>query len=158
MSEIIEIYKALKIRCNTLESELNSYLIDFNKMYKLKKIPKVSTEHKKIRCEPEIKKIFKEISKKIHPDVNTDNNLSITFNDVNNDYQNGNSIGIIEKAKKLEVKVDVDVIPYYNLEINKIEDKIQGMKNSFIYKYKYGSNEDKVIIVAILKKMGVIDG
>lgn len=95
-----------------------------------------------------IKRLYKKIAVKSHPDKINDKEKNLLFIKANFFYKNKILVGIIYVAKKLQVKVDITqfkeiIIIYILREIGKIQEKIKSMKSSIYLKWKNENNENK---------------
>ena len=131
---------------NQDERATNSFLINFEKIEKNSgdSIPK-NIPHKEINIlnekEKILKKLYKKIAIKTHPDKVKDNNKVALFKKAKSFYDNNILIGLIFLSKKLNIEIDLQnfhksIIIELIKEIAIIQEKINNMKSSIYLRWK----------------------
>ena len=124
----------------------NNFLINVEKIEKNNNgsIPK-NIPHKEINIlnekEKILKKLYKKIAIKTHPDKVKDNNKVALFKKAKSFYDNNILIGLIFISKKINIKIELQkfhksIIIELIKEIAIVQEKINNMKSSIYLKWK----------------------
>lgn len=149
VKKYIHLYMYSKLEYEELKDIFDGNLKNFNsKFAKYIKTgdPVNDTIPEKTAKNDNIKKLYRKISKKLHPDKNLMNeNSKEEFIKLQNAYQEDNLIELILIAEENKIEIDDEIIgDPENIEIIKdniisFEKKINHIKNSFAWIYYNGS-------------------
>jgi len=116
---------------------------------------KIKEEKPKKKHDKKIKKLYREIVKKTHPDKTNDVMLSEIYIKVNDIYEEDDVFGIYRICNQLglEFEMDSDELIKLEMEIKKLESRISFLENSYSIKWFEGNDEYKEKLVdAFIKK------
>ena len=104
---------------------------------------KISTPKLNIEHSSEIKKLYRKITKKTHPDVDKDGDYTDLYKEAVKAYQTGNDIEIYSLADKLGLEYEIPDEDVQNLEknIEYIKKKISLTESTFVYVWSQSSEE-----------------
>lgn len=92
--------------------------------------------------DPKVKKLFRKIVKKTHPDLIIDKKLNKMYLEVVELYENNDLLQIYRICNELGIEYELDITEEYIAEeINKLQNRILFLENSYIYRWI--EDEDK---------------
>lgn len=100
-----------------------------------------------------VKKLYKDVAKKLHPDKGGDDD---DFKELNRRYNDSDYLGLVEMAVENDIEVEVDDDEVLLNSISKIETKIKHLKDTLPYVWKYGSDMDRrKVLLTMSMHLGV---
>jgi len=164
LKKLIYQYKFLKLELDDRKDEHSELSTEFESLFS-DIIPKqdfneeeivketLSKENVEKKPQPEIddkvKKIYKDVAKKLHPDKGGDEN---TFKELNDRYKANDLLGVVELATENNVEFDISEEDEAHLidTITQMNKKIEHYKTTLAYVWKYGNQMQRYGVLQTL--------
>ena len=164
LKKLIYQYKFLKLELDDRKDEHSELSTEFESLFS-DIIPKpdfneeeivkeaLSKETVEKKPQPEIddkvKKIYKDVAKKLHPDKGGDES---TFKELNDRYKANDLLGVVELATENNVEFDISEEDEAHLidTITQMNKKIEHYKTTLAYVWKYGNQMQRYGVLQTL--------
>lgn len=167
LKKLLYQYKFLKMELDDIKEEHSDLTTGFESLFSdiiAKKEPESEEEivaealkprEEKQRVENEaVKKLYKDVAKKLHPDKGGSEE---EFKELNKLYKQSDYLGIIEIAIENDIEFEVDDSDTELLKsIDKINKKIEYIKTTLPYVWKYGNElQRRQVLLTMSMHLGV---
>ena len=156
LKKLIYQYRYLKLEESDISEEhsklVSKFESDFSE-YIPKPEPKPQKQEvtKKESVDNNVKKIYKDIAKQLHPDKGGDEEQ---FKELNERYKSNDLLGVIDYAVENNIEIELDESDTHQLldSIENLETKIQELKRTLAYVWEYGNQIQRLSVLSTLSR------
>ena len=157
LKKLIYQYKYLKLEEGDVSEEhsklVSKFESDFSEYIppKTKPTPKNKKVTKKISVDTNVKKIYKDIAKRLHPDKGGDEEA---FKELNERYKSNDLLGVVDFAIDNNIEINLDETDTHQLmdSIEQLNKKINNLKGTLAYVWEYGNQMERSSVLSTLGK------
>jgi capsular polysaccharide biosynthesis protein len=156
LKKLIYQYRYLKLEEGDVSEEhsklVSKFESDFSEYIpKTEPKPQKQKVTKKESVDNNVKKIYKDIAKQLHPDKGGDEEQ---FKELNERYKSNDLLGVIDYAVENDIQIELDESDTHQLvdSIENLETKIQDLKGTLAYVWEYGNQIERLSVLSTLSK------
>ena len=156
LKKLIYQYRYLKLEESDISEEhsklVSKFESDFSEYIpKTEPQPQKQKVTKKESADNNVKKIYKDIAKQLHPDKGGDEEQ---FKELNERYKSNDLLGVIDYAVENNIEIELDESDTHQLadSIENLETKIQDLKGTLAYVWEYGNQIQRLSVLSTLSK------
>jgi len=156
LKKLIYQYKYLKLESDDMTEEHSKLVTKFEDEFsgvipKPEPKPDEPKPKEKISVDSNVKKIYKDIAKQLHPDKGGDED---DFKELNERYKSNDLLGVIDYAveNNIEISISDDDEKQLTDSIKKLKGKIHTLKGTLAYVWEYGNEYERMNVVNTLGK------
>jgi len=156
LKKLIYQYRYLKLEESDISEEhsklVSKFESDFSEYIpKTEPQPQKQKVTKKESVDNNVKKIYKDIAKQLHPDKGGDEEQ---FKELNERYKSNDLLGVIDYAVENNIEIELDESDTHQLadSIENLETKIQDLKGTLAYVWEYGNQIQRLSVLSTLSK------
>ena len=156
LKKLVYQYKFLKLDLDDISVEHSKLVTKFEKEFeefipKPEPKPEKSKPKKKVSVDSNVKKIYKDIAKQLHPDKGGDEEQ---FKELNERYKSNDLLGVIDYAVENNIEVSISEDDKNQLidSIEQLNKKINNLKGTLAYVWEYGGNVERMSVLSTLEK------
>lgn len=164
LKKLIYQYKFLKLELDDKKEEHSNLSVEFESLFSdiipqkefdeenvvKEALDKENAEKKpKEEVSDKVKKIYKDVAKKLHPDKGGDDE---TFKQLNDRYNANDLLGVVELAAENNIDFDISEEDEQHLieTITQMNQKIEHYKTTLAYVWKYGNRMQRYSVLKTL--------
>ena len=164
LKKLIYQYKFLKLELDDKKEEHSNLSVEFESLFSdiipqkefdeenvvKEALDKENAEKKpKEEVSDKVKKIYKDVAKKLHPDKGGDDE---TFKELNDRYNANDLLGVVELAAENNIDFDISEEDEQHLikTITQMNQKIEHYKTTLAYVWKYGNRIQRYSVLKTL--------
>ena len=157
LKKLVYQYKYLKLESDDMFDAHSELVSKFEKEFS-GFIPKpeptvddVSKKKKKIYVDSNVKKIYKDIAKQLHPDKGGDEE---EFKELTERYKSNDLLGVIDYAIENNIDIEINENDEHQLlnSIDVMKGKIKDLKTTLAYVWEHGDTVGRMSVVSTLEK------
>ena len=166
LKKLIYQYKFLKLELDDKKEEHSNLSVEFESLFSdiipqkefdeenvvKEALDKENAEKKpKEEVSDKVKKIYKDVAKKLHPDKGGDDE---TFKELNDRYNANDLLGVVELAAENNIDFDISEEDEQHLieTITQMNQKIEHYKTTLAYVWKYGNRIQRYSVLKTLSE------
>jgi hypothetical protein len=164
LKKLIYQYNFLKLELDEMKEEHTQLVSEFESLFSDYIPPNDMTEEEmvkdaKLKAEKDVKpkkkvsestkKVYKNVAKKLHPDIGGDDT---SFKELNNRYKEDDLLGVVTIAVEngIDFEISDEDMIQLKASIDDIEGKIKHYETTLAYVWKYGNQLQKYSVIATL--------
>ncbi len=164
LKKLIYQYKFLKLELDDKKEEHSNLSVEFESLFSdiipqnnfnEEEIVKEALSKENVKKKPQgeiddkVKKIYKDVAKKLHPDKGGDESI---FKELNDRYNANDLLGVVELATENNVEFDISDEDETHLidTITQMNKKIEHYKTTLAYVWKHGNQTQRISVLRTL--------